>query len=328
MHQHHQPQLHPQPQHHQQQHHSTNITSNNSDITSNNSNTCTNSPFNNNNNSTDTIRTNTIHDTNHKLTPTQNRQQQQQHQQQQQQQQQQQAGDGVAVLRYFKARGRAEALRLTLEELAIPYREERYSPEEWQGGIKNQGIGSGLFAFGQLPSLSIDGRDYVQSMAILRVLGRRGGIYGRDHVRASEIDVVIEGLIDLRTKFNAVAYGTGEIEVLAKDYLTNVVPTWLNFFEALLARNHEGADEYFVSSTLSIADILAFDTMTQHLGLDSTCLGSYLRLSKFVRSMTLRPRINAYLRSERRPQHMNGDKALFGNSKRPENIASNPVNTI
>ena len=68
-----------------------------------------------------------------------------------------------AVLRYFAGRGRAEAIRMLLEETQTPFSEVRYTKDTW-AKAKEEGLANGTFPFGQVPSLTThDGKDLVQT---------------------------------------------------------------------------------------------------------------------------------------------------------------------
>jgi hypothetical protein len=55
-------------------------------------------------------------------------------------------GDAIPVITYFNVRGRAEVIRLLLEEVGVEYRERRVAVEEWSA-LK------ATLPFGQLPCL-------------------------------------------------------------------------------------------------------------------------------------------------------------------------------
>lgn len=55
---------------------------------------------------------------------------------------------GQVTLHYFGFRGRAEGIRLMLEDFEIPYAETNYSANDWPR-IKEKGIETGMFTFGQ-----------------------------------------------------------------------------------------------------------------------------------------------------------------------------------
>ena len=55
---------------------------------------------------------------------------------------------GNVSLHYFAARGRAEAIRLLMEDQGISYTETKFDDESWSAA-KERGISLGVYAFGQ-----------------------------------------------------------------------------------------------------------------------------------------------------------------------------------
>ena len=54
---------------------------------------------------------------------------------------------GNVTLHYFASRGRAEVVRLALEEAEIPYTETGFTKDTWPAA-KQEGLKSGLYPFG------------------------------------------------------------------------------------------------------------------------------------------------------------------------------------
>ena len=52
------------------------------------------------------------------------------------------------TLHYFEARGRAESIRMILQDNNVPYSEVNFSRDEWME-VKKKGIETGTFTFGQ-----------------------------------------------------------------------------------------------------------------------------------------------------------------------------------
>ena len=55
---------------------------------------------------------------------------------------------GNVSLHYFAIRGRAESIRMLMEDAGIPYTENRFTKETWPEG-KRLGMDIGLYTFGQ-----------------------------------------------------------------------------------------------------------------------------------------------------------------------------------
>lgn len=99
-------------------------------------------------------------------------------------------------LTYFDIAGLGEQLRLGLALAQIPFEDERL-PSAAEGYAEvTRRRAAGLLPFGQLPTLQVDGRVYAQSNALLRYVGRLGGLYP-DGVEGLHCDMVLEAWADV-----------------------------------------------------------------------------------------------------------------------------------
>eukprot|EP00949_MAST-11_sp_MAST-11-sp1_P001208 g1208.t1 len=224
------------------------------------------------------------------------------------------------VLRYFESRGRAEPIRLQLENLGLQYEDIRYAPEDWRSTWKK----SGKFPFEQLPSLSYcpthDEKDpacvdLVQTHTIMRFLGRKFNAY--DEGDRHWIDLVADGAEDFRGKYTRLAYDrdyTGKMDT----YMQETLPTWLGHFERLKGQLKLGKPRFFVSDKLTHADTFVFyvlDLNERLLG--PGVLDDYPLLKAFKREVQSVPSIRAYLDSDRIPTFANGKSAFLDNPANP-----------
>lgn len=216
------------------------------------------------------------------------------------------------VLRYFETRGRAEVIRLALEEAGLHYRQELHSPEQWPS-IKSAGIESGLFPFGQVPSLSYDGFHLVQSLAILRFLGQKHGFYPSKFEEQARVEMITGASEDFKLRYGRLIYDP-EFDQKKTEYLQKTLPEWLSHFNRWLVQNK---GEYLVGNRLTTADLAMFDVLAAHLSLDPQCLQPFPELEAFFLRIALRPAISKYLASDRRPKFQNGASASFDNKARP-----------
>ena len=69
--------------------------------------------------------------------------------------------------------GRADPIRFLLHHAKVDYQYIGYDFEQW-GKLKAEGKQG---EFGGLPRVMIDGKEYGQSMATLRMLGQKYGYY-------------------------------------------------------------------------------------------------------------------------------------------------------
>ncbi|XP_030041881.1 glutathione S-transferase P [Microcaecilia unicolor] len=190
------------------------------------------------------------------------------------------------TLQYFHLRGRAQPLRMLLEDQGLSWEDEVVSPETWyQGDLKK------TCAFGQLPALK-DG-DFIlfQSNAILRYLGRAHNLYGKDKQEAALIDMVNDGIEDLRLKYVKLIYQTYDEE--KEQYIKNL-PNDLQHFECCLSKNNAGKG-FIVGDKISFADYSFLDVLLNHLVLAPSCLQDFPLLKAYVERLSARPKIKSFL---------------------------------
>ncbi|ELK13261.1 Glutathione S-transferase P [Pteropus alecto] len=102
---------------------------------------------------------------------------------------------------YFPVQGRCEAMRMLLADQGQSWKEEVVTKETWlQGPVKASCL------YGQLPKFQDGDLTLYQSNAILRHLGRSLGLYGKDQREAALVDMVNDGVEDLRSKYGTFIY--------------------------------------------------------------------------------------------------------------------------
>ncbi|XP_029430188.1 glutathione S-transferase P 1-like isoform X2 [Rhinatrema bivittatum] len=197
------------------------------------------------------------------------------------------------VITYFPLRGRAEAIRLLLADQGAEWQEEVVSEQKWKAGEVDL---KKAVAFGQLPQFQ-DG-DFVlyQSNAILRYLGRKYGLYGNDDKEAALIDMVNDGVEDLRKKYAGLVVQHYESD--QQKYI-NELPGHLGPFERLLSQNPKGCG-FVVGNKISYADFSLLHVLQNHLHLAPDCLKAFPLLSAYVERISSRPKLKVYLESEAR----------------------------
>ncbi|CAJ0960809.1 unnamed protein product [Ranitomeya imitator] len=150
--------------------------------------------------------------------------------------------------------------------------------------------------FGQLPQLQHGDFVLYQSNAILRYLGRIYGINGSNSQESALIDMVNDGVEDLRQKYGYLImfeYETGK-EKYIKD-----LPNHISAFEKILSNNSNGT-KFLVGDKISYADYNLLDALHCHLDLDPKCLVSFPLLSEYEERVASRPKLSQYLKSEKR----------------------------
>nr|XP_033775707.1 glutathione S-transferase P 1-like [Geotrypetes seraphini] len=132
-------------------------------------------------------------------------------------------------------KGCAEATRLLLGDRGAEWKEEVVPLQKWFAGEVNL---KKTAVFGQIPQFK-DG-DFVlyQSNTILRYLGRKYDLYGSNIKEAAVIDMVNDGVEDLRKKYASVVYFHHEP---GPEKYIEELPTHLSPFERLLSQNSKGS---------------------------------------------------------------------------------------
>nr|ACI68586.1 Glutathione S-transferase P 1 [Salmo salar]ADM16185.1 Glutathione S-transferase P 1 [Salmo salar] len=128
--------------------------------------------------------------------------------------------------------------------------------------------------------------------AILRHLGRNHDAYGKDGKEATLIDMMCDGVEDLRLKYGKMIYQEYDT---GKDPYIKDLPNHLDKFEAVMAKNKTG---FLVGDKPSFADYSLFEVLLNHLVLCSSCLDTFPSLKSFVEKMSARPKIKAFLGSD------------------------------
>ncbi|CAI9615684.1 unnamed protein product, partial [Staurois parvus] len=188
---------------------------------------------------------------------------------------------------------RAEPIRLLLADQGASWTEDEVQLNDWWSGkceLKKTAV------FGQLPRFQ-DG-DFVlyQSNTILRYLGHKLGIAGSNSQEIALIDMVNDGVEDLRQKYSRLIfleYETGKEKYL-KDLCNQLSP-----FERILSNNANGT-KFVVGDKISYADYNLLDMLHCHLDLDPKCLASFPLLSAYIQHLATRPKLSGYLKSEKR----------------------------
>eukprot|EP00992_Anisonema_acinus_P012122 TRINITY_DN7919_c0_g1_i1.p1 TRINITY_DN7919_c0_g1~~TRINITY_DN7919_c0_g1_i1.p1 ORF type:complete len:203 (+),score=39.80 TRINITY_DN7919_c0_g1_i1:53-661(+) len=190
------------------------------------------------------------------------------------------------VLTYFNARGRAELIRLCFAAADADYEDVRFSREEFPEFQK-----SGKSPTGQVPLLEIDGLVLVQSMAIVRYLAHKYGLYGGSDADAVKIDMISDTITDVVTKMMAVHFEKDEARKteMQTDFATSILPRFGPIIVKWVEDNPSG---FFVGDKLSFVDLqsmLVFDLLPPPLQ------AGFPKLKEHRDKVAALPRISAWL---------------------------------
>jgi glutathione S-transferase len=107
-------------------------------------------------------------------------------------------------LYYFNIKGKGEPIRLFCAYAGLELEDYRFAAGEFTT-MKD----SGKLAFGQVPLLEVDdNHQLVQSAAILRYLGKLGGLYPEDPIMAAKVDAALDQEVDAFTATTVATYNT------------------------------------------------------------------------------------------------------------------------
>lgn len=188
---------------------------------------------------------------------------------------------------YFALRGRGEMIRLLFHATKIQFKDTQIDPSNW-GSMKP------TMPLGQLPVLveTVDGvkHEIPQSLAIMRHLARRHGLYGSNEEERLRIDIASDTIAEWRAKFGMV-FRDKEKGI---EYFNNDLPKGLAMIEKLLG-NSSSQNGYFVTDKLSYADIVAFDTLDTLVNYKPSVYKDFAKLTKFLETIRNHENLKAYV---------------------------------
>jgi glutathione S-transferase len=209
--------------------------------------------------------------------------------------------------------GRGEFVRLALEEAGVAYRDVARDSEgmaEIIAMLEDESISHPPFA----PPFLADGDMIIgQTAAILLYLGDRHGLApkaAKNRLWAHQLQLTIADLVtEAHDTHHPISldlyYEDQKKEALlrAKSFREQRIPKFLGWFETILARNPKGA-AYLVGASISYADLSLFHLIEGLSYAFPRTMRRVLRdtphLIAHRDAVAERPRIKAYLASERR----------------------------
>lgn len=200
---------------------------------------------------------------------------------------------------YFPLRGLGEAIRVTLHDNAIEYKDE--SPADWPA-MKEAGFKSGELPFGQLPLYKDEDGTFVQSKAILRHIGRKFDLSGSTEAEKTTVDTLIDTCDDVRGKYSRMIYVDQMSEAALTAHKALITATPMGPFAALntFVERH-GKDFLAGTDKPTIADYLWWDLVDVHLRVIPELLADFPLVNAWFARMSARPNLKAYVESN--PAH-------------------------
>uniref|UniRef100_K7GBC5 Glutathione S-transferase n=1 Tax=Pelodiscus sinensis TaxID=13735 RepID=K7GBC5_PELSI len=200
--------------------------------------------------------------------------------------------------------GRCEAIRMLLADQEQEWKEDVVTMELWQKGEHKKLT----CLFGQLPKFQDGNVTLYQSNAILRHLARSFGLYGKDQQEAAQLDMVNDGVEDLRLKYAQLIYQNYEAAQL--DMVNDGVEDLRLKYAQLIYQNYVSQGRICIGQEISFADYNLVELLRNHLVLAPGCLASFPLLAAYVERVAARPHLHTYLQST-----AHRDRPINGNGK-------------
>jgi glutathione S-transferase len=197
----------------------------------------------------------------------------------------------IPELTYFDIRGRAEPIRLILEDVGLRYEDNQITLAEWQELRSTT-------PFRRMPIYREGDLVIPESFAIMSYLGRRYGLLGENEAASVRCDVAVEAWRDYGNRVANVFGALSNSESAREEFITTAQPALLSDLEAFyLEKQTNGL--FWAGNSLTIADFTAFHLIEGMT--NSELLAQFSALEEFHQFFAARPRIKAYLASTRRP---------------------------
>eukprot|EP01001_Neometanema_parovale_P011097 NODE_7335_length_774_cov_73.454685_g7093_i0.p1 GENE.NODE_7335_length_774_cov_73.454685_g7093_i0~~NODE_7335_length_774_cov_73.454685_g7093_i0.p1 ORF type:complete len:236 (+),score=48.11 NODE_7335_length_774_cov_73.454685_g7093_i0:60-710(+) len=199
----------------------------------------------------------------------------------------------MPVLSYFNIRGRVEPSRLLLAEASVEYEAQDIPVEEWPSKKAS-------FPHGQVPTweCTVDGQEIVvaQSQTILRHIARTHGLDGTTALAKVRADMYAERATELLRVFGEKICWTTSPESDRAQFMESL-PAILDEYEGLL--KSVGTD-YLTGAEPTYADFICWHYLQSLTAIDENVHAKHPSIHAFIERIRARPRIAAYLKSDRR----------------------------
>ncbi|KAJ3266055.1 Glutathione S-transferase Mu 4 [Chytriomyces hyalinus] len=219
----------------------------------------------------------------------------------------------VAVLAYWAIRGLAAPIRYLLEYTNTPYEDKHYTqgdgPEfsraEWMDEKPSL---SAELPFANLPYF-IDGSvKLTQSNAIIRYIAEKNGLAGSTPEERAMIDMIANEVIDVRSRFTRLCYmKASDFEAFRQGHVT-YFRNWGVKMEAFLKQR---GTLWACADSISYADFLLFELLSQHVLLESSMLDEFPLLAAYKARFEALEFMRAFMKKPAYSLPLNNKTATF-----------------
>ncbi len=194
---------------------------------------------------------------------------------------------------YFDIRGRAEPIRLLLEDVGVQYEDRQITLDEWPK-LRD------TTAFHRMPIYREGDREIPESFAIMNYLGRKFDLLGEDEDSRVRCDVVIEAWRDYGNRVANVFGALSQSEPARIEFIETEQPSLLKDLETFYLRKSTKTP-YWAGNSPTVGDFVAFHLIEGIANQFPKLLSRFGALKEFQEHFSDRPNIRAYLISSRRP---------------------------
>ena len=170
----------------------------------------------------------------------------------------------MSKLIYFGVYGRGEKLRVLLSHAKVEHEDERLTFESF-GPRK----AAGEFNNGQVPVWIQNGKQYNESSAVLRFLGKHHGYYPSDPEEAYHADNIVDYCADVTPKLYPDQMGKKFDEEAQNRYVKNITD-----FSAYIEKQLAHGKKYVAGDSISIGDFAAIAVVFSYVHNDALAGGA------------------------------------------------------
>ncbi|GFR10610.1 glutathione S-transferase Mu 1 [Trichonephila clavata] len=207
-----------------------------------------------------------------------------------------------STLGYWNIRGLAQPIRYLLHHEKEDFEDRRYLFTDYTW--KNEKNALGL-DFPNLPYY-IDGDIRItQSTAILRYLGRKYGLDGKNEWEKLRVSLAEQQIVELRADFIELAYFSDFKS--EKDRFIETIPDKLKPWEEFI-----GNQEYLIGQDITYVDFIAFETFDYYRLLHADALVGFPNIRAYHHRMKNLPKLRDYMDTTFKPWPICGVASNFG----------------